>query len=324
MSTSTSEPPAAQSLASSVPLPVLVVLRGVGQVFFQENALTGLLFVLGIALSSPVMALGAIVGAAVGTALGWGLKFDRGEVNAGIYGFNATLVGIASVFFYDPSLTTVLLGLAGCVVATLLTWLMRKHVPFPTYTTPFIVTTWVVLFLAKTMGAAPADLSAPPLVPNPPVGFLLEATAQSVGQVMFQASIWTGLLFLLGIYVSDQRHAGIVLIGALVGVLVARYHFALGAKAIDPDLLVEREAFDVIRIGLYGFSATLAPVALYLWRKSLIAPLLGMLLTVPLTELVPMIGLVALTAPFVLATWIVLGLYWLEARLDGAPPPQAT
>lgn len=317
ISTNQGEQAATSSPAASIPLPALVVFRGIGQVFFQENALTGALFVLGIALSSPIMAAGALVGSAIGAALAWQLKLDRNEVTGGIYGFNATLVAIASLFFHQPSAVTILLGLAGCVVATVLTWLMRKHVPFPTYTTPFIVTTWGVLFLAKAMRATPADLSAPPLVPNLAVGFLTEATAQSIGQVMFQASVWTGLLFLLGLAVSDQRHAGLVLLGALVGVLVALYHFTLGAKAIDPDLLVEREAYDVIRIGLYGFNATLAPVALYLWRRSLIAPLLGMLLTVPLTELIPMLGLVALTAPFVLATWIVLGLYWLEGKYLG-------
>lgn len=50
-----------------IPEPVLIVLRGVGQVFFQENALTGLLFVIGIAVSSPLMAIGAIIGSTVGT-----------------------------------------------------------------------------------------------------------------------------------------------------------------------------------------------------------------------------------------------------------------
>ena len=41
-----------------VPAPIRSVLRGVGQVFFQENALTGACFVVGIALSSPLMAGG--------------------------------------------------------------------------------------------------------------------------------------------------------------------------------------------------------------------------------------------------------------------------
>lgn len=324
MAASVSYPSEVIAPGSSVPLPVLVVFRGVGQVFFQENALSGALFVLGIALSSPPMAAAAIVGSVIGTILGWGLRFDKNEVHAGIYGFNATLVGIASVFFYQPSLIIILLGIAGCVVATLLTWLVRKHVPFPTYTTPFILTTWVVLFLAKTLGAIPADLGRLPLTPNIELGFVPVATAQSIGQVMFQGSIWTGLLFLLAIAISDLRHAGLVAGGALVGVLLAKYHFLLGAIAIDPERLVPRSAFDVIKVGLYGYNAALAPVALYLWKKSLIAPLLGALLTVPLTELLPMFGLVSLTAPFVLATWIVLILYMLESRLFAARSVELT
>ena len=67
-----------------------------------------------------------------------------------------------------------------------------------------------------------------------------------------------------------------------------------------------------VALGLYGYNATLAAVALFLWRRSLIPPLLGILLSVPLTELVPMLGLPALTAPFVLATWLVLAFGWLE------------
>ena len=47
--------------------------------------------------------------------------------------------------------------------------------------------------------------------------------------------------------------------------------------------------------------------------------MLGMLLSVPLTDLVPMLGLPALTAPFVLATWLVLALGWLEGRLFPEP-----
>lgn len=310
--------------AAGIPVPILIGLRGIGQVFFQEHALSGALMLLGIALCSPLLALAAATGAAIGPLLAWALKFDKAELHAGIYGFNPTLVGIATLFFYQPGPATVSLMIVGCAVATVLTRVMRQYVPFPTYTTPFIVTTWVVLFLAKSMGGVASDLSAPPWVPNPDLGFFTTATAHSIGQVMFQASIWTGLLFLVGIAVSDQRHAGFVLIGALVGVLVALYHFTLGAKAIDPDLLVDREAFDVIKLGLYGFNATLAPVALYLWKKSVIPPLLGMLLTVPLTELVPTLGLVALTAPFVLATWIVLALGWVErkwlAESEPAPP----
>ena len=130
------------------------VFRGIGQVFFQENALTGACFVLGIALSSPLMAVGAVVGSAIGTATARVLKFDESEVSAGIYGFNSTLVGIATFFFFQPGAASIVLLVVGCVVAALVTRLMRRYVPFPTYTTPFIVTTWVLFFLGLALGVA--------------------------------------------------------------------------------------------------------------------------------------------------------------------------
>ncbi len=139
---------------SAVPEPLRAGLRGVGQVFFQENAWTGACFVLGILFSSPAMAIGAVVGSAIGTATAWGLKFDKSELSAGIYGFNSTLVGIATLFFFRPGVVSIGLLVVGCAVAAIVTWLARRYVPFPTYTGPFIVTTWGLFFLGLAMGAA--------------------------------------------------------------------------------------------------------------------------------------------------------------------------
>lgn len=309
-----SEQPASSPQPGPPLLFLLVLLRGIGQVFFQENALSGALFLAGIAVSSPLMALGAIVGAAIGPATAWLLTFDRGEWSAGIYGFNSTLVGIATLFFFQPGAASIGLLLVGCVVATVLTRLMRGHVPFPTYTTPFILTTWAVFFLGPSLGATRAE-SVEILVPAMGVGPAFEATAHGIGQVMFQASLWTGLLFLGGIAVNDQTHASWVLVGSVAGMLVAGYHLDAAERALDPERLVMRDQFENVALGLYGYNATLAAIALFLWRRSVIPPLLGIVLSVPLTELVPRLGLPALTAPFVLATWLVLSLGWLEAKL---------
>jgi len=298
------------------PVPELLrsVLRGVGQVFFQENALTGACFLVGIALSSPLMALGGAVGAIIGTAAARLLKFDESEVTAGIYGFNSTLVGIATMFFFRPGVMSGLLLLAGCVAATVLTWLARNHVPFPTYTAPFIVTTWVLFFLGKALSVSPVE----PGGPLEGAG-VIQAVAHGVSQVMFQASLWTGLLFLVGIALNNWEHAVWVLTGSIVGMIVGSYHATAAARVLDPESLVERGLLDNVALGLYGYNATLAAVALFLWRRSLIPPLLGMLLSVLLTDLVPMLGLPALTAPFVLVTWLVLALGWLDRRLVREP-----
>ena len=41
----------------------------------------------------------------------------------------------------------------GCGTAYFSAWLARRYVPFPTYTAPFIVTTWVVFLLGQALGA---------------------------------------------------------------------------------------------------------------------------------------------------------------------------
>src|SRR5580693_7978183 len=101
----------------SIPPPLRAGFRGIGQVFFQENALTGLCFASGLAVRSLLMAIGGLVGSAIGTATAWLLKFDKSELSAGIYGFNSALVGIATLFFFRPAATSVALLVGGCVVA---------------------------------------------------------------------------------------------------------------------------------------------------------------------------------------------------------------
>jgi urea transporter len=294
----------ASRFAGALPVPVLAVFRGVGQVFFQENALTGALFVLGIALSSPLMALGAVVGSTIGLITARVLKFDEAEVLAGIYGFNSTLVGIATFFFFRPGVVSIILLVLGCIAAAVVTRLMRRYLPFPTYTLPFIVTTWALYFLGLALGVARVESGGPPITAN-----FIEATAHGIGQVMFQASIWTGLFFLVGIAINDWEHAIWVVLASLLGMLVGLYHHD------SPE--------EVAALGLYGYNATLAAVALFLWRRSLIPPLMGILISVPLTEYFPALGLPTLTTPFVLATWLVLILGWFEVRLFG-PPAQSS
>ena len=305
------------SWSADVPAPVLAVFRGVGQVFFQENALTGALFVLGIALSSPLMALGAVVGSAIGLITARLLKFDESEVLAGIYGFNSTLVGIATLFFFKLGAVSLILLIVGCIAAAIVTRLMRRYLPFPTYTLPFIVTTWALYFLGMALGVPRVESGGPPITAN-----FIEATAHGIGQVMFQASIWTGLLFLVGIAINDWEHAIWVVLASLLGMLVGMY-VATAATAPDEERLVDRGLLENVGLGLYGYNATLAAVALFLWRRSLIPPLLGILISVPITEYFPMLGLPTLTAPFVLATWLVLVLGWLEGRFFGPSAPSS-
>jgi len=273
-----------------------IVLRGIGQVMFQGHAGTGLCFLAGIAVASPLMAVGAIIGAVLGPAVAYALKFDRGEIADGIYGFNSTLVGIALLFYLKPEPLTWGLLVAGSVIASLITYAVRRFVRFPTYTAPFIVTTWLALLAAHAMAGTSVDVK-PAAPPETPGGFVT-AVLNGAAEVMFGANVVTGLLFLVGIALSDWRHASIALIGSVVGTALAYYHN-------DPS--------GTISIGIYGYNAALVAIAVYLWRPSLLLPILGAIVSVPITEFFPKaLGLPPLTAPFVAAAWVVLGIGALE------------
>ena len=90
---------------------------------------------------------------------------------------------------------------------------------FPTYTTPFIVTTWALYFVGLAMGAVPVQPAGPPVV----AGFA-EAVAHGIGQVMFQGSVWTALFFVIGIAINDWEHALWVVVASMIGMLVGIYH----------------------------------------------------------------------------------------------------
>jgi urea transporter len=72
--------------------------------------------------------------------------------------------------------------------------------------------------------------------------------------------------------------------------------------------IYHRNPVPAIDLGIYGYNASLAAIAVYLWRKSLLVSLLAAAISIPITEYFPsaQLGIPALTAPFVLASWTVL------------------
>lgn len=274
-----------------------IVLRGLGQVMFQGHAGTGLLFLIGIAFASPLMMVGALIGMIIGPVVALLSGFDRAEIEEGIHGFNPSLVGLATVFFLKPEPLTWVLLVVGCVTATFLTYLMRRYLKFPTYTAPFVLVTWLILIVAHGIAGTAIDVIPAP-AEHTPIGFVTELL-YGVAEVMLGANMVTGILFLAGIALSNWRHGVLAIVGVIVGTLLAIYHN-------DPT--------EQIHLGLYGFNALLASIAVFLWRKSLLIPILAALISVPLTEFFPSwLGVPGLTAPFIAAAWIVITVGQLEA-----------
>ena len=57
------------------------------------------------------MALGGLIGTVLGTITARLLGYDEKQIRDGIYGFNATLVGIGMFFYFKPTVLAILLML---------------------------------------------------------------------------------------------------------------------------------------------------------------------------------------------------------------------
>lgn len=292
-------------------------LRGIGQVMFQDNPLSGLLFFLAIGWGSfvagmPQVAIGGLLAIVAGTLTAQWLRVDASALAAGLYGYNAYLVGLAFGTFLGVSplwWVYVAFGGAVSVPVTLAVANVFKSWGVAALTAPFVLTTWLFLLATYAFSAiegsglpmAAGITAIDPAAANPlAFGDFVMGILKSIGQVFLKASIVAALLLLAGLAVNSFAAAGFALGGAIVAVVTAH---VLGAES------------DLITGGLMGFSPVLTAIALGAVfykpgvRVALYA-LAGTVFTVivqgALNVAMAPFGIPTLTAPFVLASWFFL------------------
>lgn len=290
-------------------------MRGVGQVMFQDNAWTGLLFMIGIfwgayASGTPAVAWGALVGVVVSTITGYliGLKDEDGA--QGLWGFNGVLVGCAFPTFMGD---TVWMWLALIFCSAVTTWVRTAfnaifaRYNVTSYTFPFVFCTWLFLLAAKEMNGIPASFESHPEIAYTvdaglKMGFgdLVIYWLKGISQVFLINSWVTGIFFLAALAVSSWRAALWAALGSAIALFISIVFQASGAS---------------IEGGLYGFSAVLTAIALGAtfmkpgWKCTLWT-IAGTILTVfvqaGMNAFMAPLGIATLTGPFCVATWLML------------------
>jgi urea transporter len=291
-------------------------LRGIGQVMFQDNPLTGVLFLAAIAWGSyaagvPQVAIGGVVAVIVATLTARWLRVDEKSLASGLYGYNGVLVGLALATFLAPGTLLwvyVVLGAAVSVVAMLGTANVVK-LWGSALTFPFVIITWVLLlatygFSGLTGTALPSGSVVVPFQPYEASPFqlidLVQGVLQSISQVFLKASGIAALLLLAGLAVNSLAAAAFALGGAILAVLTAHL---FGAESA------------LITGGLLGFSPVLTAIALGTvfyqpgWRVAAyaaVATIFTVVTQAALNVALMPFAIPALTAPFVLVTWLFL------------------
>ena len=271
---------------------LLILGRGIGQVMFQNNALSGLLMLIGIFLNSWQMGILAVCGNIISTLTAHfsGYKYD--DIKNGLYGFNGTLVGIAVGVFLQLSVGSLIMLIIASALSTWIAYFFNQQRLIPGFTAPFILAVWGMLGVCSWLIPDLLSVSYTVIDTTQNINYF-QAFCLGIGQVMFQGNtVLSGLFFLIGILINSRKTSLYTILGALLPIPLA--------------ILLEVDATD-LNAGLMGYNGVLCAIALggTGWESGVWAGC-SVLLSTVLQILGMSLGITTLTAPFVISVWIIL------------------
>lgn len=128
---------------------VIYWLKGIAQVFLVDSWVTGVWFLVGLALCNKWAAIWAAIASAVALALAILFQTNPHDIANGLFGFSPVLTGIAlGMTFYKVNWRSACWALTGIVATFFIQAAMDvMFAPWgiPTLTAPFCVATWLFL-----------------------------------------------------------------------------------------------------------------------------------------------------------------------------------
>lgn len=279
---------------------VETVLKGIGQIMLQDSAWTGLLFLIAISYDSILMGVAALMSSIIGTATAKICKFNDENIKAGLYGFNATLIGVGLIFFFESSVLIWISVIVGSILSTLLMeFSIRNKIPF--FTFPFIVVSVVAVLSIKYFGLAVLNVPAASTTIHVLTDFTVAAHAY--GEVIFQGTIVAGFLFFLGVFLHNPTAALYGFFGALIASAIAHYN---------------HNAVNLINDGMFSFNAVLCGIACSGFKpRDGVYVLLSVVIATYFDIFMMYNGWITLTFPFVLSMWFIVPLKKLVGHFEG-------
>ncbi len=260
-------------------------LKGIGQVMLQENVLTGIFFLAGIFYGSTTMGIAAFVASCCGTLTAVVLKFKKSETEKGLYGFSPALVGVASLVFFKSTIIVWLLIIVGSVVAAIVQhWFIKKKIPV--FTLPFVLVSWCIIYLAGVLLSLPENVTAIPFASTLNYAYIFKG----FGQVIFQGSTISGVLFFLGVLICSPAAAVFGLLGSLLAGLLGSL---LGVPVME------------VMFGLSSFNAVLCAIVFAGWKsENILWAFISIVIAVLISMLMNHFRIIQLTFPFVASACI--------------------
>ena len=271
------------------------IFSGIAQVILQPCYITGAICLFAIAINSWELALGGLLGSMIGTATAILLKLKPNEIQLGLYGFNATLIGIANVYLFEISFISIIVLVASCALSVIAAQLITLLLKLPPYTAPFVLITWLIILFSSDL-----RLLQNTITPGTSYSFHSAGIFEGIGQVFLQGNALSGAVIVLAVLYCSKSSFAWAVLATLISYLIA---VSLSYKMDD------------IVFGLYGFNAVLTAIALEQFKRILLQ-LIGITLTVIVTHIFIISEWPSFTAPFVIITWLITIIYTRYSKIN--------
>lgn len=133
-----------------------VIFDGIGQVYFLDNTVSGILIFIAVFYAGIKLGLYAAIGNIAAIITAYFLGGEHTLIALGLYGYNAilTIIAVSAVFKNEHNRYVLLSGIVSAsltvpVAAGLSTWLVPYGLPI--LTMPFVLVTWVFLAAKKIL-----------------------------------------------------------------------------------------------------------------------------------------------------------------------------
>lgn len=279
--------------------PLGALLRSYSQVLFSDHLGVGLLLLLATFVVPSVGVHGAtavLAAAAVSAAL----RFPREAVDAGLFGYNALLLGLGIGAYFAVGPISLGLAAAGGVATAVGTAAWRSSTTLPVLTAPFLACMWGIVSLGHAQGWLQA--SAAPAAEGG-----VQRVLEAVGALFFVPYVAAGLGVVAGLIVWSRQGLVLATAGAALGAVLA------GGLGLPAEVVGVNLALVAVALGGVWFVPSWSSLGLGLGAGAL-----GSLVAAALWPWFQAWGLPLLIAPFNVTVWAFL-LAMRQRSLDGHP-----
>lgn len=315
-------------LSNDIKLYLKAIPNSYGQVFFSDQRMFAVILMI-ITFFDFYAGLLGLLSVLTTNLTGFLLGFDKKTISKGVFGFNSLLVGLGLGIYFKPDIFLVMIIVAGAILTLLIAVSLQGVIgkyALPFLSIPFLLSVWILTLATKEFTALGISergiytfndlytIGGDPLVRiyewwnNLPLPRSLRIYFISLGAILFQYNLLSGVLLSLGLLLFSRISFSLSLIGFYTAYL---FYQVIGANITELSYSYIGFNYILTSIAVGGFFIIPSKRS-YLWVILLI-PIVAMI-TISLSRVFAIFSLPIYSLPFNMV--VLLFLYALKFRLN--------